>query len=84
MATRNIIVKTSRTPRKGTVSRAAIRKAVETVFGPSKTRKSIRGANARKKTGMTEGSGIQRFSIYQLSIRRPVCTHAEGHRIHRI
>jgi hypothetical protein len=53
MATRNIIVKTSRRPRKGTVSRAAIRKAVETVFGSSKARKSIRNANARKKAGMT-------------------------------
>ena len=51
MATRNIIVKTSRTPRKGTVSRAAIRKAVEAVFGPPKTRKTARNANARKKNG---------------------------------
>ncbi len=45
MATRKIIVKTDKSRRKGTVSRSAIRKAVQAVFGNSGTAESTQSTN---------------------------------------
>ncbi len=56
MATRKIIVKTGKSRRKGTVSRSAIRKAVQAVFGNSGTAESTQAA---KITGVKKAkSGI--------------------------
>jgi hypothetical protein len=57
MATRKIIVKTAK-KRRGTVSRAAIRKVVREVFGAAKTEQSFQSAKA---TGRKRG----RISILQ-------------------
>jgi len=55
MATRKIILKTAKA-RKGTVTRTAIRKAVQTVFGASKAEKSVQSA---KVTGIRRsGAGV--------------------------
>jgi len=44
MATRKIIVKTDKSRGKGTISRSAIRKAVQAVFGNSRTAESPQAA----------------------------------------
>lgn len=50
MATKKIILKTAK-KRKGTVSRAAIRKAVQTVFGSSK---SVHPAQAKTRASVLQ------------------------------